>query len=80
MEQNTYGKGVTEIVKYILNHRNTWITDSDLIELSPKFGERIINELLVYQVLTSTKDGVCFYNDNIDALKRYLRHLGVNIE
>ena len=71
---------MVEVVKYLLHHPNVWISDDEIINISPKFGERIINELIAYQVVVSTKDGLCFGDDCIDALKMYLRRLGVKID
>ena len=80
MAENTYGSSVVKVVKFLINNKNRWISDYEIIKIAPKYGERIINEIIANRVVTSTKDGICFDDDCFDALKLYLRRLGVNIE
>lgn len=80
MAGNTYGKSVVEVVKFLLHHPNVWISDDEIIKISPQLGERIIDELIAYHVVESTKDGLCFGDDCVDALKKYLRGLGIKID
>lgn len=80
MAENTYGSSVVKVVRFLINNKNRWISDYEIKNIVPEFGERIINEIIVNRVVTSTKDGICFDEDCIDALKMYLRRLGVKIE
>lgn len=80
MAEVTYGRSVVKVVKYLLGNKGKWITDYEITNIEPQYGEKIIDELIAYDVVTSTKDGICFDSDNIDALKKYLKRYGVNIE
>lgn len=79
MEENTYGSSVVKVVKFLINNKNRWISDYEIINLAPQFGERILNEIIANRVVSSTKEGICFDDDCIDALKKYLRRFGVKI-
>ena len=80
MAEITYGSSVVKVVKFLLSNKGRWITDFEITNIVPQYSEKIIDELIAYDVLTSTKDGICFDDDNIDALKKYLKRYGVNIE
>ena len=80
MEENTYGNSVVKVVRFLISNKNRWISDYEIKNIAPEFGARIINEIIANRVVTSTKDGICFDNDCIDALKEYLRSLGVKID
>ena len=80
MAEITYGSSVVKVVKFLLSNKGRWITDYEITNIVPKYGEKIIDELIAFDVVTSTKDGICFDDDNVDALKRYLRKLGVNVD
>ena len=75
-----YSSSVVRILNYLINHKNEWITDSEFENISPQFAERIIDELIACDVVTSTKDGVCYEDDNYESLKRYAKRLGVKID
>ena len=80
MAEITYGSSVVKVVKFLLSNKGRWITDFEITNIVPQYSEKIIDELIAYDVVTSTKDGICFDDDNIDALKKYLKIYGVNIE
>lgn len=80
MAEMTYGSSVVKVVKFLLSNKGRWITDYEITNFAPQYGEKIIKELIAYRVVTSSKDGIYFDDDNIDALKKYLRKLGVNVD
>lgn len=80
MAEITYGSSVVKVVKFLLSNKGRWITDFEITNIVPQYSEKIIDELIAYDVVTSTKDGICFDDNNIDALKKYLKRYGVNIE
>jgi hypothetical protein len=80
MAEITYGSSVVKVVKFLLSNKGRWITDFEITNIVPQYSEKIIDELIAYDVVTSTKDGICFDDDNIDALNKYLKRYGVNIE
>jgi hypothetical protein len=79
MATMNYSSSVAEIVTYLIDHKNEWITDSELLNLSPQYAERIIDELIAIDAVTSTKDGICYDDDNYESLKKYVKRLGINI-
>ena len=80
MAENTYGSSLVKVIRFLRNNKGRWITDYEITNIVPQYGEKIIDELIAYDVVTTTKDGICFDDDNVDALKKYLRGLGVNID
>lgn len=80
MAEMTYSSSVVKAVKFLLDNKGRWITDYEITNFAPQYGEKIIDELIAYDVVTSTKDGICFDDNNIEALKNYLRTLGVDID
>ena len=80
MAEMTYGSSVVKAVKFLLDNKGRWITDYEITNLAPQYGEKIIEELIACRVVTSSKDGIYFDDDNIDALKKYLKKFGVNVD
>lgn len=80
MAEMTYGSSVVKAVRFLLDNKGRWITDYEITNFAPQYGEKIIEELIAYRVVKSSKDGIYFDDDNIDALKKYLRKLGVNVD
>jgi len=78
MANMTYGSSVVKVIEYLMSNKGRWITEDEIINIAPQFGERIIDVLITYRVVVSTKDGICYDDD--DALKRFVRNLGVNID
>ena len=80
MAEITYGSSVVKVVKFLLSNKGRWITDYEITNIVPQYGEKIIDELIAYDVVTTTKDGI-YYNENkFDALKTYLKKFGVNVD
>ena len=80
MAEITYGSSVVKVVKFLLSNKGRWITDYEITNIVPQYGKKIIDELIAYDVVTSTKDGICYDDDNFDALKKYLKKIGVNTD
>lgn len=80
MAEINFGSSVVKVVKFLLNNKGRWITDYEITNIVPLYGEKIIDELIAYNVVTTTKDGICFDTDNVKALKKYLKRLGVNLD
>lgn len=79
MNDNTYYSDFVKVVKYLLEHRDTTISDDEIEKIAPKNGDAILNNLEKNNVLALTKDGVLFDTTDIDALKRYLKKMGINV-
>lgn len=80
MEENTFGRSLVKVVRLLLDNKNACISDDEFTKISPEFGERIIDELIAYRVVESSKDGLYFSMDNFEELKTYLRRYGVNTD
>lgn len=80
MVEINYGSSVVKVVRFLISNKGRWITDYEITNIVPQYGDKIIDELIAYDVVSSTKDGICFDDDNIDALKKFLIKIGVNID
>ena len=80
MEKNSYRSNVVKVVSYLLDHKGEWIIEPDFEKISPQYYERIINEMIVNNVVTATKDGICYDFDNFESLKKYVNRLGIIID
>ena len=72
-------QSVLNVCKFLVANNERWISDYEINEITKKYKEEIVDELIAYKVVTSTKDGILFEKENVDAMKRYLRKYGVNI-
>jgi len=72
-------KSVFNVCKFLVANNERWISDYEINEIAKRYHEEIIDELIAYNVVTSTKDGIFFEKENVDAMKRYLRKYGINI-
>ena len=79
MENMTYGSSVVKVVEFLIGNKGRWITDYEITNIVPQFGQKIIEDLIAYDVVITTKDGILFDDDCFEALKSYLRKFGVNI-
>ena len=79
MNDNTYYSDFVKVVKYLLEHRDTTISDDEIEKLAPNNCDAILNNLEKNNVVALTKDGVLFDTTDIDALKRYLKKMGINV-
>lgn len=80
MKNMTYGTSVVKVIEFLKNNMGRWITDYEITNIAPQYGERIIDELIAYGVVKSTKDGIIFVDESIEALKRYVRIFGINVD
>lgn len=79
MENENYYKSLIEIVRYIIANREGFISEEEIVNNHPKYGRTIVEELLANMVMASTKDGLSFDKGDVDALKLYLKKLGINV-
>ena len=79
MEFENKTKSVFNVCKFLVANNERWISDYEINEITKKYNEEIVDELIAYKVVTSTKDGILFEKENIDTMKRYLRKYGINI-
>ena len=80
MEENTYGSSVVKVVEFLIGNKGRWITDYEIANIVPQFGQKIIEDLIAYDVVITTKDGILFDDDCFEALKLYLKSIGINIK
>lgn len=72
-------RSVFNVCKFLLSNIGRWISDYEIEEITKKYFEEIINELVAHKVVINTKDGTLFERENIDAMKLYLRMYDINI-
>jgi hypothetical protein len=72
-------KSVLNVCKFLVVNNGRWISDYEISEITKRYEEEIVDELIAYKVVISTKDGILYEKENVDAMKRYLRKYGVNI-
>ena len=80
MEENTYGSSVVKVVEFLIGNKGRWITDYEITNIVPQFGQKIIEDLIAYDVVITTKDGILFDDDCYNSLKLYLKSIGINIK
>lgn len=79
MNDKTYYSDLVKVVKYLLEHRDTTISDDEIEKIAPNNCDDILENLEKNDVVALTKDGVLFDTTDIDALKSYLRKMGINV-
>ena len=72
-------KSVFNVCKFLVANIGRWISDYEINEITKNYSEEIVDELIAYNVVISTKDGILFDKENIDAMKRYLSIYGINL-
>ena len=75
-----YIDNALNVIQYLLDHPNYWMSDEEIYNVSPRYGKKIIDNLLDEEVLISTKDGLLFDEGDVYALNSYLSELGDEIE
>ena len=80
MMSKNYIDNVLNVIQYLLDHQNYWISDMDIYKVSPRYGKRIIDDLIDNEVVVSTKDGLLFDEGDAFALNSYLSELSDELE
>lgn len=70
-----YISNTLDIIQYLLEHIDCVIMDSDVYGISPRYGKKIIDNLIDAEVVFSTKDGLSFDEGDIYAMNSYLSNL-----
>lgn len=70
-----YISNALDVIQYLLDHRDYFIMDRDIYEISPRYGKKIIDNLIDEEIVVSTKDGILFDDEDIWALNSYLSEL-----
>lgn len=70
-----YIDGLLDIIQYLLEHRNTWFSEENLYKLSPRYGKKIVDNLIDEEIIVSTKDGILFDESDIIALNSYMSEI-----
>ena len=79
MEDNTFGNSLVNVIKFLFDNKGKWITDDEITNIAPQYGDKIIEKLIANDAVITTKDGILFDDDCFEALKRYLTSIGINI-
>ncbi len=80
MMSKNYIDNALNVIQYLLDHSNHWISDKEIYCVSPRYGKRIIDNLLEAEVIISTKDGLLFDEGDVYALNSYLSELSDELE
>lgn len=80
MMSKNYIDNALNVIQYLLDHPNYWMSDEEIYNVSPRYGKKIIDNLLDEEVIISTKDGLLFDEGDVYALNSYLSDLGDEIE
>ena len=80
MMSKNYIDNALNIIQYLLDHPNYWMSDKEIYSVSPRYGKKIIDNLLEAEVIISTKDGLLFDEGDVYALNSYLSELNDELE
>ena len=80
MMNKNYIDNALNVIQYLLDHPNYWMSDEEIYSVSPRYGKKIIDNLIEAEVLISTKDGLLFDEGDVYALKSYLSELSDELE
>lgn len=80
MMSKNYIDNALNIIQYLLDHPNYWMSDKEIYSVSPRYGKKIIDNLLEAEVLISTEDGLLFDERDVYALNSYLSELNDELE
>lgn len=67
-----YISNALDVIQYLLDHTGYFIMDREIYEISPRYGKKIIKNLIDEEVVVSTKDGLLFDEEDIWGLNSYL--------
>ncbi|MBR5748198.1 MAG: hypothetical protein IKY01_05355 [Prevotella sp.] len=67
-----YYNNLLKISQYLLEHKNTVISEDELEIISPQYKDQIINTLIDKEIVVSTKDGLLFDDGDAIVLNSYL--------
>ena len=80
MMSKNYIDNALNVIQYLLDHPNYWMSDEEIYNVSPRYGKKIIDNLLDEEVIISTKDGLLYDEGDAFALNSYLSELSDEIE
>ena len=80
MMSKNYIDNALNVIQYLLDHPSYWMSDEEIYSVSPRYGKKIIDNLLETEVIISTKDGLLFDEGDVYALKSYLSELSDELE
>lgn len=80
MMSKNYIDNALNVIQYLLDHPNYWMSNEEIYSVSPRYGKKIIDNLLEAEVLLSTKDGLLFDKSDVYALSSYLSELSDELE
>ena len=69
MAEMTYGSSVVKAVKFLLDNKGRWITDYEITNFAPQYGEKIIDELIKLRDTYARKNGFENFLDYINVKK-----------
>ena len=80
MMSKNYIDNALNVIQYLLDHSNHWMSDKEIYSVSPRYGKKIIDDLIGREVVVSTKDGLLFDEGDVFALNSYLSELSDELD
>lgn len=80
MMSKNYINNALNVIQYLMDHPNHWMSDEEIYSVSSRYGKKIIDNLLEAEVLISTKDGLLFDINDVYSLNSYMSELGDELE
>lgn len=80
MMSKNYIDNALTVIQYLLDHPNHWMSDEEIYNVSPRYGKKVMDNLLDAEVIISTKDGLLYDEGDAFALNSYLSELSDEIE
>lgn len=80
MMSKNYIDNALNVIQYLLDHPNFWMSDEEIYNVSPRYGKKVIDNLLDAEVIISTKDGLLYDEGDAFALNSYLSELSDELE
>ncbi len=79
MISKNYISAVLDVAQYLFDHKDVWFMDGEIRKITPRYCKKIIDTFIDEEILISTKDGLLFDEDCVDALNSYLSELADNM-
>ena len=79
MISKNYICAVLDVSQYLLSHKDVWFMENELRKIAPRYFKKIVDKFIDEEILFSTKDGLLFDDDGVDALNSYLSELVDNM-
>ena len=70
-----YIDNTINVAKFLLENCGKCVSENEIYSVSPRYGFKILNNLIDDNIVSSTKDGITFDEDDIPALNSFLSEI-----